>query len=74
MVGFFDRLEGSTTFRNNRANRAAGIFNLADLSTFRSDAFEGDEGREYEVPQISFPEDTVFENNDANVRLRSDMP
>ena len=67
-LGFFHRLEGSTTFTNNKANRAAGIFNPLDLYY---DTFEETNGREYRLPAIAFPDDTIFEDNRANVSLRS---
>lgn len=69
MACFFHRLEGSTTFKNNRAFFAAGIYSLAELNTFSSDNFEEIYGREYRPATITFPEDTVFEDNDADVSL-----
>lgn len=65
IAGFFHRLEGPTTFKNNRANRAAGIFNVVELTTFSD--FEEDYGREYRPAELTFPTDTVFRDNDANV-------
>lgn len=63
------RLEGPTTFTNNWANRAAGIYNPSELSIPSNESFEERYGREYKEPIITFPEDTVFEDNSANVSL-----
>lgn len=67
--GFLHRLEGPTSFTNNRANRAGAIFNVVELNSFSVENFEETYGREYRPAIISFPDDTVFQDNDANVSL-----
>lgn len=66
---FFHRLEGSTTFKNNRAFFGGGIYSIVELSRFGGDNFEETYGREYRPATITFPGDTVFEDNDADVSL-----
>lgn len=51
------RLTGSTTFRENGAFRGGAIYND-----------DGDEEDGIPAATTSFPEDTVFEGNDAEVR------
>ena len=48
---------GSTTFRQNYANWGGAIFNAAVPSVF------ADEDERYVIPTMSYPEDTVFEDN-----------
>lgn len=69
MSGFFHRLEGPTAFTNNFATRAAGIYSIITLSESSSRIFEEQNGREYRPAVISFPDDTVFQDNDAEVSL-----
>ena len=40
-----------------------------ELSRFGGDNFEENYGREYRPATVTFPEDTVFEDNEADVSL-----
>lgn len=48
---------GSTTFRQNYGVWGGAIFNSAVPSAF------ADEDERYVIPIISYPEDTIFEDN-----------
>lgn len=61
-----NRLEGSTSFINNKAYRAA-IFN--PNNHWNPDYFQETNGRVYKTPIIAFPDDTVFEGNRADVSI-----
>ena len=58
-----ERMEGSTTFSENRANWGGAIMNVETSSGRYAD----DDEEEFEIPTITFPDDTVFINNSAEV-------
>lgn len=56
------RLEGSTTFSNNSGGWGGAIFNAkAETEWYPEEKFT------YKMPVISYPDDTVFSGNIANV-------
>lgn len=57
----FHRFEGPTAFTSNRANLAGAIFNRVEIYE------KYDEGEDYQIPVITYPDNTVFEGNIANV-------
>ena len=66
---FFHRLEGPTAFINNSAYVAAGIYNHGQRDDSSGSGFEEGNGGEYKPATIIFPDDTIFEDNDADVSL-----
>ncbi|CAB1113980.1 unnamed protein product [Ectocarpus sp. CCAP 1310/34] len=54
------KLTGSTTFRQNYGNWGGAVFNSAVPN-----AYFTAEDESYVMPTISYPEDTIFEDNDA---------
>lgn len=56
------RLEGSTTFSNNRAFHGGGIYN----SVYRNSYLTPEE-ESYTIPTIAYPDDIVFVDNSAEV-------
>ena len=59
----YNRLTGQTTFSNNAAWFGGAIYNRKNISSF----FDDEEIEAYEVPIITFPDDTVFADNRAIV-------
>lgn len=57
------RLTGSTTFKDNAAYWGGAIYNTANFGS----GFNGS-GSDFPISITSFPDDTVFENNTAEVR------
>lgn len=62
------RLEGSTAFTNNSGGWGGAIFNAkAETDWYPEKKFR------YKMPVITYPDDTVFSGNIANVR-RNETP
>lgn len=56
-------MEGPTTFLANSANWGGAIMNVET----QNGRYADDDAEEVEVPTISYPDDTVFINNSAQV-------
>eukprot|EP00904_Undaria_pinnatifida_P003569 jgi/Undpi1/13212/HiC_scaffold_8.g02874.m1 len=64
--GGYISLEGPTAFINNSAYVAAGIYNHGQRDDSSGSGFEEGNGGEYKPATIIFPDDTIFEDNDAD--------
>lgn len=59
-----NRLEGATSFTNNWAYVGGSIFNQETETSYFELYGDGD----YTAPTITYPDDTVFEGNEAEVK------
>lgn len=60
-----DRLKGPTTFQQNFALWGGAIYNQLLPSLFNADS-----RFTYKTPVLAYPDDTIFEDNSAQVRAR----